>query len=216
MTPPGDWLMRIADALRAALGAYLHRLARPPQPVWIGERCFMARPEPERLPRLADPLWVLFLARLARAVHRFDALHRAWRAGSLPPLRPRRIRNRASQATPATPPPRLPRAHGWINHRVRDSHQVAGQLNAMLQAEATRDFLQAVPRAGRHLRPLCVALGLRQPAWLRLPPRPRKPRAPRPARPRPPSLTDPSLDLRPCVVDAARVWKRRDRQKTSG
>jgi hypothetical protein len=210
MTPPGAFLMRIADALRAALGAYLHRLARPPQPVWIGERCFMARPEPEPLPRLADALWVLFLARLARAVHRFEALHRAWRAGTLPPVRPRRLRTRAA---PATPPPRLPRAHGWLNLRVRDSHQVAGLLNAMVQSEATREFLLAVPRAGRHLRPLCVALGVRQPAWLRLPPRQRPPRPPRPPRPRAPSLTDPSLNLRPWVIDAARVWRR---QKTSG
>ena len=52
-------------------------------------------------------------------------------------------------------------------------------------------------------------LAVDQPAWLKLPPRPRKPRKPRPrpqrpARPLP--LTHPDLKLRPYEIAAARYW----------
>lgn len=215
----------IAVALGAFIGAYVRRLATPPQPVWIGDRVFIARPEPEPLPRLADELWALFLRRLNRAVHRFHALHRAWSDGTLAPPRPRAARpdsarpesTRPDSAIQASAPRlRLPRAHGWVNRRVANSHQCAGLLHALLQESSIAAFVQAVPRAGRHLRPLCVALGVDQPPWLRLPPRPRKPRAPRPRKPRPLSLTDPSLNLRPWVIAAARAWKRQDRKKRRG
>ena len=220
----------IAVALGAFIGAYVRRLATPPQPVWIGDRVFIARPEPEPLPRLADELWALFLRRLNRAVHRFHALHRAWSDGTLAPPRPRAARPDSARpestrpdsaipdsAIPASAPRlRLPRAHGWVNRRVANSHQCAGLLHALLQESSIAAFVQAVPRAGRHLRPLCVALGVDQPDWLRLPPRPRKPRAPRPRKPRPLSLNDPSLTLRPWVIAAARAWKRQDRKKRRG
>ena len=57
-------LLGIAVALGAAIGAYVRRLAIPPQPVWIGDRVFIPRTQPERLPRLSDEIWALFLRRL--------------------------------------------------------------------------------------------------------------------------------------------------------
>ena len=217
----GQRIIGIAKALGAAIGIHVRRLASPPQPVWIGDRVFIARPEPERLPRLPNALWSLFLARLNRAVRRLEFLHRAWSEGSLPPSRPPRTRPRTPAAVPADPGPReprprLPRAFGWINHRVPDSHQLAGLLHYLVQEPATRDFLLAVPRAGRLLRPLCVALGVEQPSWLRLPPRPRKPRPPRPRKLRRLTLTDPSLKLSPWVVAAVRGFQRQERKKRRG
>ena len=208
-------LLGIAVALGAAIGAYVRRLATPPQPVWIGDRVFVPRTQPERLPRLSDEIWALFLRRLNRAVRRIQSLHRAWTEGTLAPPRPPRARTPRPASEHRNSAPRLPRAHGWINHRVPDSHQLAGLLHYLVQDSATRAFIEAVPRAARHLRPLCVALGVDQPDWLRLPRR-RKPRLPQPRKPRPPSLSDPSLNLRPWVVAASRAWQRQDRKKRRG
>jgi hypothetical protein len=191
----------------AALGAYGRRIASPPQPVWLGTRCYVPRPAPEPLPRLPTPLWNLFIARLQRSAARIAVLYAAWRAGTLPPARPRAPRT--PPRPPQAPAPRLPRAFAWANRRARELAAPAGLLNTLLQEPDGRDFLTAVPRAARHIRPLCQALGLPQPDWLRLPPRlpkPRlpKPRPPKPRRERPPALTDPSLRLAPNLIAAAR------------
>ena len=85
----------------------------------------------------------------------------------------------------------------------------AGWLHDLLQHDHTRAFVAAAPQAGRLLRPLCTALAVEQPAWLKLPPRPRKPRKPRTPRPRPPRplpLTHLDLGLAPNIIRAARYW----------
>ena len=112
-------------------------------------------------------------------------------------------------ASPAPRPPRFPRARGWVLKRAYEAAQAAGMLNMMLQeAPDIRAFATEVPRAARLLRPLCVALAVDQPEWLRLPPRPRAPRKPRPRveKPRSWKLTDPELKLRPYEIAAARYF----------
>ena len=157
----------IVTTLCAALGAYGRRIATPPQPVWLGTRCYMPATEPEQLPRLPIPLWNLFIRRVQRVAARVHVLHEQWRAGTLKPTRPRTAR--AKPQTPRTPGPRLPRAFAWANRRARELASAAGMLNMLLQETEGRSFLAEVPRAARLVRPLCQALGVEQPQWLRLP-----------------------------------------------
>jgi hypothetical protein len=92
-------------------------------------------------------------------------------------------------------------------------------LAALLRDPETQAFHAAAPQAGRLLRPLCQALGVRQPDWLRRPPRPRPAarRAPRPrpqgaAPPRPRTHPSPMLPtdrpLQGYVLRAADAWKK--------
>ena len=91
-----------------------------------------------------------------------------------------------------------------LNSRAAEAGPSGGHLHDLLQQPNTQDFVQAVPQAARLLRPLCHALGVDQPTWLQLPPRPRPARKPRPAKPRRLKLTDPILNLRPYEIAAAR------------
>ena len=209
MSNLAERLLLIVATLRAALGAYGRRLASPPQQVWLGLTLYTPIPTPEPLPRLAPELWTLFWNRLGRPARRVQALYDQWRAGTLKPMRVRPARERA--ARPVTAPPRLPSAFAWVPRRAPECGPAAGMLEFLLQDEETHRFVQQVPLAARQLRPLCRALGVQQPAWLKLPPRPRKPRPPRPPRPdRPLALTDPRLNLPRNIILAARAWKKRD------
>ncbi len=71
------------------------------------------------------------------------------------------------------------------------------------------EFVPAVPRAGRLLRPLVHALGLAEPTWLALPPRPARTRTP-PAALRPEPGT-PDRPLPANIRAAVRAWKKYDR-----
>jgi hypothetical protein len=161
---------------------------------------------------LPEPVWTLLYLRLGRLLARFAALHAKWRANALP--RPRAPRPSRPRPRPATPPLRLPRAFAWVNHRIPECAPPTGLLKQLLHAEPElRRFVADAPSAGRLLRPLCQALGLRQPDWLRLPPRPRRPRPqpPRPPRERPLALTDPRLGLQPYVIAAVRHGRKSGR-----
>jgi len=167
---------------------------------------------PERVPRLPIPLWNLFIRRVQRAAARIHVLHEQWRAGTIKPTRPRTPRTKPQ--TPRTPGPRLPRAFAWANRRARELASAAGMLNMLLQETEGRSFLVEIPRAARLVRPLCQALGVEQPQWLRLPvplrlPLPLRPRTPRPPRPPRWNLTDPALRLQPYVIRAARAWRKK-------
>jgi len=207
MSSIGARLAWIVTSLVAALGAYGRRIASPPQPVWLGTRCFMPAVTPERLPRLPATLWTLFHTRIDRAARRFQALYDAWRAGTLTPPRPPRP---AAKRT-TTPGLRLPRAFAWVNQRARETVPVAGMLHMLLQEQEAREFIAQVPRAARLLRPLCQALGVPQPTWLSrpAPPRPKRSRS-APSQPVPessPAATD--RPLQPYVRAAVRAWKKR-------
>lgn len=153
------------------------------------------------------PSWALLQQRLTRIAARFQALFDRWQSNTLPtPRAPRPSRTSRPAPHQAL---RLPRAQGWVSRRIPEAAPAAGFLISLLQNPETRPFVQAAPQAGRMLRPLCRALGIPQPDWLKLPARPRPPRAPRPAKPRAPRLTDPELRLQPYVIAAARASKKR-------
>ena len=206
MNTLAEQLIRIVATLRAALGAYGVRLARPLPTAQIGTTTYAAIPEPAALPPLAPELWTLFWNRLGRAQRRFQALYAAWQAGTLKPLPPRKAEaaSPTRQDTAAPPaPPRLPTAFGWATRRVTEAGPAAGMLESLVHAPETERFVSEIPRAGRHLRPLCRALGIKPPLYLRLPPRPRAPRAPRPPRPPRSFFNDPTLKWRPWEKRAA-------------
>jgi hypothetical protein len=133
------------------------------------------------------PMLGLVLAYLARTSGRLLALHDKWQRGILKPPRPRKPRptppaNQGPLPAPALRTcPRLPRRYGWL---VRDEpvlNSYATALALQLDQPDLRDFLAAVPRAGRLLRPLLHMLG--RPATgtvLALPPRPKPIRRPKP------------------------------------
>ncbi len=204
----GTRLAWIITQLRGALEAFAVRESRVQPAVWLGTRLFAPVPAPNQPPKLPNAAWRLFWDRIGRLSARFETLFIRWRENRLPaPRAPRPHRDRA----PAKPLPRLPRAHGWVLRRVREAAPSAGQLAAMLADPEIRAFVAAAPQAGRLLRPLCRALAIPQPDWLRLPRRPRPPRKPRAPRPRPPALTDPTLRLPRNVIAAARAWNKKSR-----
>jgi hypothetical protein len=209
----GTRLAWIVTQLRNALGAFAMRESRVQPAVWLGTRLFAPVPPPNPLPKLSGDVWRLFWDRIGRLSTRFETLFTRWRENRLPARRaPRPHRSRV----PAKPLPRLPRAHGWVLRRVRESGSPAGQLADMLADPETRAFVAAAPQAGRLLRPLCRALAIPQPDWLRLPRRPRPPRPPRAPRPRPPALTDPTLHLPRNVIAAARAWNKNRAERSRG
>jgi|GEM_PF-2471226 len=199
-------LATIATLLCTAIGVFVAREARPRQIVWLGTRVFAEQRPAPRLPSLPQPVWALLCDRLARLATRFQVLFDRWQSNTLP--RPRRqTPGRTPAATAKRPPTRLPRAHAWVNHRIPEAAPPSGRLEALLHDPDTRAFVQAAPQAGRLLRPLCQALGLPQPDWLRLPRRPRRP-PPAPSPPAPGALPPaPDRPLQPYVRAAARAWR---------
>ncbi len=160
----------------------------------------------------------LLFNRVGRAARLFARLHALWLANRLPAPRAPRARTAKVQTAPTRPlPPPIPRAKGWfVNAGQHHAGLAHAQLNAFLERADLPQFLAAVPRAGRYLRPLCRLLAVPQPAFLALPPRLRPKRTPRPRVPRPPSLRNPQLPpgdppFRPYVLAAARYF-----QKTYG
>jgi hypothetical protein len=176
---------------------------------------------PERVRETRAPMLLRLSNTLGRAERLFARLHALWSAGRLPAPRPARPRHPpaapAADPTPDPRPavPRLPRARGWLLRAgPAESTVAASRLQHWLERPDLPEFLAAVPRAGRYLRPLCRLLNVDPPPFLALPPRPRRPRPPRPRAPRPPSLRRPVLPpgdppFRPYVLAAARAWKPR-------
>jgi hypothetical protein len=89
---------------------------------------------------------------------------------------------------------RLPTRFAWLHHLLHDNlHRrsgpaAAGLLHDILQTDPDLEaYARACPALARHLRALCHMLGLKQhvPAYLKLPPRARKPRPPKPPREKP-------------------------------
>ncbi len=208
MSTIAEQLTRLVTILCAAIGTQVARQLRPPQPVWLGAKLYLPLLAPQKRPPLPESVWSLLHHRLHRLAERFQALFDKWREGRLPPPRPK---SQTRRTRPEQPKPKihLPRAFAWVNHRIPESAPPTGVLESLLLNEPeTRRFVTEVPQAGRHLRPLCQALGVTQPDWLKLPPRPRAPR-PKKLRPeRPWRLTDPRLGLQPNVIAAAKAAKK--------
>ncbi len=129
---------------------------------------------------LAGPLIILICGRLRRMARRFASLAARHVAGRL------HIRRRAPSPRPARrrsgPPGWYPRGHAWLVRLVPAAAGGGSQLQYLLAEPEMADFLAAAPQAGRILRPLCRALGIRPPETLRLkPPARRTPASPPPA-----------------------------------
>ena len=130
-----------------------------------------------------------------RIRRRFETLWTRWTEGTLKPIRTRRpAESSLPSAKPGgagggpTPPetapkpekPKTPRRRGWVTHMAPPCAEAGCWLHYFLQRTDMPAFLAAVPRAGRLLRPLCHMLGVTPPEYLKLPPRPRKPRKRKP------------------------------------
>ena len=222
----GNILTGLIQALRAVVAARAPALSVPARPIYVRHEHRWEMPRFAHLPVLPGPVWTLLWLRLNRLQSRLVRLYDRWQAGTLPKPRAKSTRSQDSARTPrpALPqipqlpcpgfplvdsPRRLPRGHGWVAKRCPQAGPSAGYLEHLLQQPETRDFVAAAPQAARYLRPLCTALAVEQPAWLKLPPRPRKPRKPRTPRARaarPLPLTHPDLKLRPYEIAAARYW----------
>ncbi len=219
-----NWSLLLAELVAIVcrhVAAAARVLAAPAPPVYRGPAEGWVPAPHTLLPLLPGPVWTLLTRRLHRLAHRLTRLHERWLAGTLPKPRPRPTSKRPDSPhrpparlpeypQPGHPlvdaPARLPRGFGWVIRRLPSIGAESGRLHGLLQTTLSREFVEQVPQAGRHLRPLCQALGVEQPAWLKLPPRPRRPRKPRPARPRRWKLTDPELKLRPYEIAAARYF----------
>jgi len=227
MHPFTGLLSQLVRHLRALIASAAPALAAPARPVYRGAKEGWVMPPFAHLPRLPGPVWTLLWFRLGRLANRLVALHHRWQTNTLPrprkrPESPRKATTRPTPAqiptfpmpgTPLTDPPRrLPRGHGWVIKRIPLAGEQAAALHHLLQQPETRAFVAAAPQAARYFRPLCRALAVDQPDWLKLPPRPRKPRTPRPRPPRPDRelpLTHPDLKLRPYEIRAVRYWRKK-------
>ena len=210
----------LIQGLRRVIARAAPVVSAPARPIWAGpEQRWIIAPHGD-LPLLPGPVWTLLWFRLERLANRLTRLYDRWQTNTLP--KPRKTTQRPKTAQRPTPPQipelpapgmplvaaptRLPQGRGWVTRRIPEAGPSAGQLHDLLQQPSIQDFVQAAPQAGRLLRPLCHALGVDQPAWLKRPPRPRTPRKPRPPKPRRLKLTDPELNLRPYEIAAARYF----------
>ena len=218
----------ILGRLCATVGAFMAAQARGPQLVWLGTQAFSPIIQPNRATPLPPETWILLTHRLARLAHRFRTLFARYQAGTLPaPPPPRAQAARQRPPVPRLPVPRLPGKTGWIGARIADAAPCAGSIEHLLHNEPEmRDFVRQAPQAGRVLRPLARMLGVTLPAYLRLPPRPKRaPAFSRPALGRggwAAKRTDeegsaanpqptPDRPLPPNIRAAARAWKKYDR-----
>ena len=216
-------LTGLIQGLRRVITRAAPVVSAPARPIWAGpELRWIIAPHGD-LPILPGPVWTLLWLRLHRLNNRLARLYEHWQQGTLPtPRKPTQRPKTTPRPTPpqipelpapgmplVDAPTRLPQGRGWISRRIPEAGPSAGHLHDLLQQPQTQEFVQAAPQAARLLRPLCHALGIDQPAWLKLPPRPRAPRKPRPAQPRRPSLNDPDLRFRPWERPAIRAFHKK-------
>src|SRR5277367_4395752 len=128
------------------------------------------------------PLWAVTYLQTAIERLRRGAvdLLRKLEAGTYRPRKPGLARRPC--ATPRAPRPapaiRFPGFRGIVieligNQRGGSNHR----LDELLQDPALPTYVQACPALASRLRPLCRLAGVAIPAWLRPPPKPRRPRA---------------------------------------
>ena len=154
-----------------------------------------------------EPLLALIYHRLTRMALRLDRLTQRWQAGTLP--KPRAPQTRSAPTRPDSPktkPIAVPKSHFWLVRLVQPTAQYIVPVEIFLANPETRALVEAAPQAGRILRPLCRALGITPPEWLRLPARPVTPRKSRAKPPRPEPAT-PYRPLPAYIRAAVRAWK---------
>ena len=119
------------------------------------------------LDRFAGPMLLLIFARLRRLAARFASLVAQIQAGPLPPRRP--SRPAAGICRETRQKARLPQSFAWLIRLVPGTAAYAGQVQTLLADPQTTALLEAAPRAGRILRPVCRMLAIPLPDHLRLP-----------------------------------------------
>ena len=143
--------------------------------------------------------------------NRLDALILRWLSNTLP--KPRPSRKRSATPRPERPKPLpYPTRKAWLLHLVQPTAQYSLQVEMFLARPETRDLVAAAPQAGRLLRPLCRALGILPPEYLRLPERAQPAPKPRPVRARIPKVAPepypPGREIPRYVLAAARAWRK--------
>ncbi len=156
--------------------------ARSPNCVLLGTQMFVALVRPSPHKPLPPATWHLLTERLARLAKRFRALAARVAAGASTPRPSRPAKPRPDK--PRLAKPSLPTGRGWITLRIEAAAPCGGELHMLLQEPELPALVRAAPQAGRLLRPLCRALGVDLPDWLRLPPR-QKTRQPSPCTSKP-------------------------------
>ena len=137
-------------------------------------------------------LIVLAHTRLSRMVDRLASLVARLQAGRLRPQAPPHRISRSTAPRTGTSP-RLPRGFGWLlGLGSWPAAASRSQVQHLLADPEMQLLLRAAPQAGRILRPLCHALGIRPlPEPLRIQPRAAAPSGPSEQLPPPPGDPDP-------------------------
>jgi hypothetical protein len=120
----------------------------------------------------------LIIYRLHRIRNRLQRVAVLWRQGQLGPAKPRKSRIGKTRAV--RKPNELPTKKGWLLHLLVHTRLDICPLEMLVDDAEMRDIIAASSHAGRLLRPLYHMLGQPLPPHLRLPSRPKKPRAPKP------------------------------------
>jgi Wiskott-Aldrich syndrome protein len=194
---------------------------------------------PTRDPRAEPPLRLVLLTRtwLLERSEAMRDLIASFRAGTLRPPKPRPPRAVPEgppppRRPPGPPPERAPTRFGWFPEMGAEIGAIGDELAALIAEAEMKELAAATPKAGRLLRPLFRILGREIPEWLRLPPRPRKPKPeeepfrpldkrynsvrrwkrhtvapPEPPPPAPPPVPPPPPDPPPSAA-APRTWPR--------
>ena len=128
--------------------------------------------------RVDGPVTVAAWARFQRLGQRFAALAAQWQAGTLPEAKPMRVRAAVVRVAKPRVPGLISWGVNWFRKLFPDTATpLAGGLNQLVEGDAdVKALAAATPEAGRILRPMCHMVGLKVPAYLRLPKRPRGPR----------------------------------------
>ena len=128
------------------------------------------------------PFIAIAYHRIGRMARRLDTLLTQYAAGTLPPPRPKPGPRRTAAGAARKPRPNLhqPTRFGWMAQWVQLT--TWSSIDRWMQNPDMLAFIEAVPQAGRVLRPLCHMLAVDAPACLQRPRQPRKkPAARKPA-----------------------------------
>ncbi len=150
----------------------------------------------------------LLTNRLIRLTHRLRILIER---GPLPARPPRTT----PRQTPANPKPSTieyypPTNFAWLLHLFPNSGVAVAhfQLKTLLDEPETQSLIATHPTLARSLRPLCRLVGLKPPACLKLPRKPRTKRAPQPTPQPPRRIWHPAPPPRPMTPAEAQLAAR--------
>jgi hypothetical protein len=138
-------------------------------------------------------------------MRKLETLWHRWTTNTLPKKRPSQAgipRKRAPKPEGQKP---YPSGFLWLCHNNWQVNNAGALLLNNLTTPAFQEFITAVPQAARLLRPVLKQLHIDPPAFMALPPRPRKPRPkkPKPEKRQKPQRIRGGWVARNAVVDIA-------------